>query len=127
MPTHREHGRQVNDRYLPPGVRLVRRRPHRLTERTLHTAGHNMVEGIALVLLTLFLFWGWATGGRRWWWRWRCRLSLLGAFLFLDLKGIPANLISMGAIDFGIIVDSAVVVMENLLRILEERKGRCVL
>jgi len=42
----------------------------------------------------------------------------------LDLRGIPANLISMGAIDFGIIVDSAVVVMENLLRILEERKGK---
>jgi cobalt-zinc-cadmium resistance protein CzcA len=48
-------------------------------------------------------------------------LSLLGAFLLLDLRGIPANLISMGAIDFGIIVDSAVVVTENLLRILEER------
>ena len=50
--------------------------------------------------------------------------SLLGAFMLLDLRGIPANLISMGAIDFGIIVDSAVVVMENLLRILEERKGK---
>ena len=44
--------------------------------------------------------------------------------MLLDLRGIPANLISMGAIDFGIIVDSAVVVMENLLRILEERKGK---
>ena len=51
-------------------------------------------------------------------------VSLLGAFMLLDLRGIPANLISMGAIDFGIIVDSAVVVMENLLRILHERKGK---
>jgi cobalt-zinc-cadmium resistance protein CzcA len=51
-------------------------------------------------------------------------LSLLGAFLLLDLRGVPANLISMGAIDFGIIVDSAVVVVENLLRILEERGGK---
>ena len=50
-------------------------------------------------------------------------LSLLGAFLLLDLRGIPANLISMGAIDFGIIVDSAVVVMENLLRLLETRQS----
>ena len=43
-------------------------------------------------------------------------LSLLGAFLLLDLRGIPANLISMGAIDFGIIVDSAVILVENVFR-----------
>ena len=47
-------------------------------------------------------------------------LALLGSFLLLDLQGIPANLISMGAIDFGIIVDSAVVIIENILRLLEE-------
>src|SRR6202012_2107725 len=45
-------------------------------------------------------------------------------FALLDLRDIPANLISMGAIDFGIIVDSAVVVIENILRLLEERKGK---
>ena len=44
--------------------------------------------------------------------------------MLLDLRGIPANLISLGAIDFGIIVDSSVVIMENLLRILHERKGK---
>ena len=116
---------QINDRYLPPGVKLV---PYYdrtgLTERTLHTVGHNMIEGIALVLFVLFLFLGMGN--------WRSALvvalavpfALLGAFLLLDMRGIPANLISMGAIDFGIIVDSAVVVMENLLRILEERKGK---
>jgi cobalt-zinc-cadmium resistance protein CzcA len=116
---------QINERYLPPGVKAV---PYYdrtgLTERTLHTVGHNMVEGIALVLLVLFLFLGLGN--------WRSALvvalavpfALLGAFMLLDLRGIPANLISMGAIDFGIIVDSAVVVMENLLRILEERKGK---
>jgi heavy metal efflux system protein len=116
---------QVNERYLPPGVKLVEYYDRTgLTERTLHTVGHNMVEGIALVLFVLFLFLGLGN--------WRSALvvalavpfALLGAFMLLDLKGIPANLISMGAIDFGIIVDSAVVVMENLLRILEERKGR---
>jgi cobalt-zinc-cadmium resistance protein CzcA len=115
----------VNQRYLPPGVKLV---PYYdrtgLTERTLHTVGHNMIEGIALVLLVLFLFLGLGN--------WRSALvvalavpfALLGAFFLLDMRGIPANLISMGAIDFGIIVDSAVVVIENLLRILEERKGK---
>jgi len=116
---------QVNDRYLPPGVKLVEYYNRTgLTERTLHTVGHNMIEGIALVLFVLFLFLGMGN--------WRSALvvalavpfALLGAFMFLDLRGIPANLISMGAIDFGIIVDSAVVVMENLLRILEERKGK---
>lgn len=118
---------EVNAHYLPPGVRLV---PYYdrvgLTERTLHTVGHNMVEGIALVLLVLILFLGLGN--------WRSALvvalavpfALLGAFLLLDLKGIPANLISMGAIDFGIIVDSAVVIIENLLRILDERRGRGV-
>jgi cobalt-zinc-cadmium resistance protein CzcA len=116
---------EINERYLPPAVRLV---PYYdrtgLTERTLHTVGHNMVEGIALVLLVLILFLGLGN--------WRSALvvalavpfALLGAFMMLDLRGIPANLISMGAIDFGIIVDSAVVVIENLLRILEERKGK---
>lgn len=107
---------------LPPGVRLV---PHYdrtdLIDRTLRTVRGNMAEGIGLVLLVLVLFLGLGN--------WRSALivaavvplSLLGAFLLLDLRGIPANLISMGAIDFGIIVDSAVVVTENLLRILEER------
>ena len=116
---------EINERYLPPGVKLV---PYYdrtgLTERTLHTVGHNMIEGILLVLLVLILFLGLGN--------WRSALvvalavpfALLGAFLMLDLRGIPANLISMGAIDFGIIVDSAVVVIENLLRILEERKGK---
>jgi cobalt-zinc-cadmium resistance protein CzcA len=116
---------EINERYLPPGVKLV---PYYdrtgLTERTLHTVGHNMIEGIGLVLLVLILFLGLGN--------WRSALvvamavpfALLGAFLLLDMRGIPANLISMGAIDFGIIVDSAVVVIENLLRIMEERKGK---
>ncbi|HEY3861915.1 MAG TPA: CusA/CzcA family heavy metal efflux RND transporter [Verrucomicrobiae bacterium] len=116
---------EVNEKYLPPGVKLVECYDRTgLTERTLHTVGHNMIEGIALVLLALFVFLGLGN--------WRSALvvalavpfALLGAFMLLDWRGIPANLISMGAIDFGIIVDSAVVVMENLLRILEARKGQ---
>jgi heavy metal efflux system protein len=110
------------NRELPAGVRLV---PHydrtELIDRTLLTVRENMAEGIGLVLLVLVVFLGLGN--------WRSALivasvvplSLLGAFLLLDLTGIPANLISMGAIDFGIIVDSAVVVAENLLRIVELR------
>jgi cobalt-zinc-cadmium resistance protein CzcA len=116
---------EINAHDLPPGVKVV---PHynrtELIERTLHTVRHNMVEGITLVLVVLILFLGLGN--------WRSALvvaavvplSLLGAFLLLDLRGIPANLISMGAIDFGIIVDSAVVIIENLLHLLEKRKDR---
>jgi cobalt-zinc-cadmium resistance protein CzcA len=116
---------EINRHYLPAGVRLV---PYydrtALVERTLHTVRHNVIEGVCLVLLTLVLFLGWRN--------WRSALvvalavpvALLGAFLLLDWRHIPANLISLGAIDFGIIVDSAVVVIENVLRLLEQRKGQ---
>ena len=112
----------INAHELPPGVKV---HPYYdrtdLINRTLHTVRKNMAEGILLVLVVLMLFLGLDN--------WRSALivaavvplSLLGAFLFLDLRGIPANLISMGAVDFGIIVDSAVVIIENLLRIIEER------
>ncbi len=113
---------QIDQSDLPPGVRLV---PHydrtELIDRTLHTVRKNMAEGIGLVLVVLLLFLGLGNVRTALIVAAVVPLSLLGAFLLLDLRGIPANLISMGAIDFGIIVDSAVVVAENLLRILEER------
>ncbi len=115
---------RINASYLPKGVKLV---PYydrtELIDRTLHTVRHNMIEGIALVLLVLILFLGLGNYRSALVVALVVPLSLLGAFLLLDLKGIPANLISMGAIDFGIIVDSAVVVIENLLRLLETRKN----
>jgi cobalt-zinc-cadmium resistance protein CzcA len=116
---------KINAQYLPPGVKLV---PYydrtALTKRTLDTVRHNVIEGIFLVLLVLTLFLGLGN--------WRSALvvalavpvALLGAFMLLDLRGIPANLISMGAIDFGIIVDSSVVVIENLLQTLAKRRGQ---
>ncbi len=51
-------------------------------------------------------------------------LSLLFAFIFLHLRGVPANLLSIGAIDFGIIIDGTVVMMENIYRELAAREGR---
>ncbi len=117
---------EINRTYLPPGVKLV---PHynrkALIDRTLETVRQNMIEGIALVLLVLITF----LGVRHW----RSALvvaaviplALLGAFALLDLQHIPANLISMGAIDFGIIVDAAVVIIENILH-RRDAEGRTI-
>jgi cobalt-zinc-cadmium resistance protein CzcA len=114
---------EINGGALPAGVQMV---PHydrtELIHRTLHNVRKNMAEGIALVLLVLILFLGLGNYRSALVVAAVVPLSLLGAFALLDLRGIPANLISMGAIDFGIIVDSAVVVIENLLRLLEEKK-----
>jgi cobalt-zinc-cadmium resistance protein CzcA len=116
---------EINEKYLPDGVRMVMHYDRTdLIDRTLHSVRKNMVEGIGLVLLVLALFLGLGNIRSALVVAAVVPLSLLGAFLLLDLRGIPANLISMGAIDFGIIVDSAVVVIENLLRLLEERKDK---
>ncbi len=119
-----EKVKEINEKLLPPGVQIVTHynREH-LIDRTLHTVRHNMIEGISLVLLVLILFLGLGNYRSALVVAAVVPLSLLGAFLLLDLRNIPANLISMGAIDFGIIVDSAVVIVENLLSILEKRKA----
>jgi cobalt-zinc-cadmium resistance protein CzcA len=115
----------INAHYLPAGVKLVMYYDRTaLVDRTVHTVHKNLLEGILLVMTVTLLFLGLGN--------WRSAMvvalavpvSLLGAYMLLDLRGIPANLISLGAIDFGIIVDSSVVIMENLLRILHERRGK---
>src|SRR5713226_6272016 len=110
---------------LPRGVHLV---PHydrtQLINRTLHTVLKNMAEGIFLVLVVLVAFLGLRNLGAAAMVALVIPLSLLGAFILLDLRDVPANLISMGAVDFGIIVDPAVFVVENILRLLDEKKGR---
>lgn len=115
----------INAHYLPAGVRLV---PYYdrtdLTQRTLHTARKNMIEGITLVLLVLILFLGFGNYRSALVVALVVPLSLLGAFLLLDWRGIPANLISLGAIDFGIIVDSAVIIIEDVLHKLEQDRER---
>ena len=109
---------------LPAGVELRDYYSRdRLVRTTVATVMRNLIEGAALVvvLLSLFLY--------------NIRaalivaltipLSLLFAFIFMDLRGIPANLLSLGAIDFGIIVDGAVIMTENIMRHLaEHRPGR---
>ena len=84
-----------------------------------NTVLHNMMEGIVLVTLVVFLFMS----------DWRTTiivavvipLALLFAFICLKLKGMPANLLSMGAIDFGIIIDGAVVMMEGIFVVLDHK------
>ena len=116
---------EINAHYLPPGIRMVSHYDRtELIHRTLHTVRQNMIEGIALVVLVLVLFLGLGNYRTALVVALAVPVSLLGAYLLLDLRGIPANLISMGAIDFGIIVDSAVVIAENLIRILHERKDK---
>jgi cobalt-zinc-cadmium resistance protein CzcA len=116
---------EINRHYLPAGVKLVTYYDRTaLVDRTLHTVRHNVIEGVALVVLVLLLFLGLGNVRSTLIVALAVPVSLLGAFLLLDLRGIPANLISLGAIDFGIIVDSSVVVIENILRLIEQRKGK---
>src|SRR5437867_2467573 len=107
---------------LPPGVTM---RPYYsrdvLVRTTVTTVLRNLVEGAILVvlLLTLFLYNVRAAFVAAL----TIPLSLLFAFIFMDLRSIPANLLSLGAIDFGIIVDGAVIMTENILRHLAEKKA----
>lgn len=114
---------KLNASILPPSVKIVPFYDRTwLIDTTLHTVFKNLVEGAILVTLVLLLFLG------------NIRaaaivvfiiipLSLLATFIGLTWRGIPANLLSLGAMDFGIIVDGAVIVDENVFRRLGEFKG----
>jgi cobalt-zinc-cadmium resistance protein CzcA len=106
---------ELNNEILPKGTHI-----HPFMDRTnlvnttLHTVSHTLFEGMILVILVLILFLG----------SWRgallvavtIPLSLLVAFILMHLTNIPANLLSLGAIDFGILVDGAIVMMETILK-----------
>ncbi len=107
--------RELNDRILPRGVRVVPFLDRSdLIHYTTHTVLHNLTEGIALVVVILFLFLGNFRGALI------VSLTIPFALLFasicLDLRHIPANLLSLGALDFGMVVDGAVVMVENIVR-----------
>ncbi len=106
---------ELNDHILPAGVKIV---PHidrsDLVHYTTHTVLQNLTEGIILVVIILFLFLGNARGALI------VALTMPFALLFaatcLKLKGIPANLLSLGALDFGMVVDGTVFMVENIVR-----------
>ncbi len=114
---------ELNHGILPPDVKI---RPFYdrsdLVQLTISTVEHNLLVGMALVLIVLIFFLV----------SMRAAiivaltvpLSLLLAFIFLHGRGVPANLLSIGAIDFGIIIDGTVVMMENIYRELAERQGQ---
>ena len=111
---------ELNDHILPPGVKIVPFLDRSdLVHYTTHTVLHNLTEGILLVALILFLFLGNIRGAFIV--ALTIPFSLLFASICLDLNGIPANLLSLGALDFGMVVEGAVVMVENIVRYLAHR------
>jgi heavy metal efflux system protein len=115
--------KELNERILPPDVRVVPYYDRRgLIEETTRTVERNLLRGMLLVLVILGLF------------LFNVRTALIVAvtipfalmfsFICLDWRHIPANLLSIGAIDFGIIVDGSVVMVENIFREVAARHGQ---
>ncbi|MCS6834054.1 MAG: efflux RND transporter permease subunit, partial [Flammeovirgaceae bacterium] len=113
---------ELNNSILPEGVKI---HPFldrtNLVETTLHTVSKTLIEGMGLVVIVLILFLG----------SWKGALlvaitvpvALLIAFILMHFTNIPANLLSLGAIDFGIIVDGSIVMMESILKRREENES----
>jgi heavy metal efflux system protein len=113
---------ELNDLILPKGVKIVPFLDRSdLLEYTLHTVLHNLTEGIILVVIILFLFLGNARGAIV------VSLTIPFALLFaaicLQTTHIPANLLSLGALDFGMVVDGSVIMVENIIRHLGRQRG----
>ncbi|PSL27481.1 efflux RND transporter permease subunit [Chitinophaga ginsengisoli] len=111
----------LNEKVLPSDVKInTFYNRDNLIEFATHTVLHNMLEGIIFVTVIVFLFMA----------DWRTTvivaivipLALLFAFICLTLKGMSANLLSMGAIDFGIIIDGAVVMVEGIFVLLDHKQ-----
>jgi heavy metal efflux system protein len=106
---------ELNEHILPPGVTIAPFLDRsQLLKYTTHTVLHNLTEGILLVSLVLFLFLGNIRGALIV--ALTIPFSLLFASICLDLNKIPANLLSLGALDFGMVVDGSVVIIENVMR-----------
>jgi cobalt-zinc-cadmium resistance protein CzcA len=106
---------EMNDHILPAGVKIVPFIDRSdLLRFTTHTVLENLTAGIVLVVVVLFLFLGNVRGALIV--ALTIPFSLLFAATCLRLKGIPANLLSLGALDFGMVVDGAVVMVENIVR-----------
>ena len=113
---------ELNEHILPKGVKVVPFLDRSdLVHFTTHTVLHNLTEGIILVAIVLFLFLGNARGALIV--AITIPFSLLFASICLDLNHIPANLLSLGALDFGMVVDGAVVMVENIVRHLGHQGG----
>lgn len=112
--------KELNEKILPKDVKMVTFYDRdNLMDFTTHTVMHNLIEGIVLVTVIVLIFMA----------DWRTTLivsiiiplSLLFAFLCLKMAGMSANLLSLGAVDFGIIIDGAVVMVEGLFVMLDHK------
>ncbi len=106
---------ELNGHILPPGVKIAPFLDRsNLVQLTTHTVLHNLTAGILLVSVILFLFLGNIRGAIIV--ALTIPFSLLFAAICLDLNKIPANLLSLGALDFGMVVDGSIVIIENIVR-----------
>jgi cobalt-zinc-cadmium resistance protein CzcA len=112
--------KELNEKILPKDVKMITFYDRdNLMDFTTHTVMHNLIEGIVLVTVIVLIFMA----------DWRTTLivsiiiplSLLFAFLCLKMAGMSANLLSLGAVDFGIIIDGAVVMVEGLFVMLDHK------
>ena len=112
---------ELNDRILPVGVKIVPFIDRSdLVHFTTHTIMHNLTEGFILVTIILLLFLGNVRGALIV--VVTIPFSLLFAAICLDLRKIPANLLSLGALDFGMVVEGAVLMIENIVRHIGQRE-----
>jgi cobalt-zinc-cadmium resistance protein CzcA len=109
----------MNNAGLPPGVRIVPLYDRTdLVDNTLHTVTHTLLEGLVIVVAVLFLFLGSVRAALLT--AITIPLSLVFAFVCMHVAGIPANLLSLGALDFGIIVDGTLIMVERIVHALTE-------
>jgi cobalt-zinc-cadmium resistance protein CzcA len=113
---------ELNDHILPPGVKIVPFLDRSdLVRYTSHTVLHNLTEGMILVSIILLLFLGNIRGALI------VAITIPFALLFaatcLELRNIPANLLSLGALDFGVVVEGTIVLIENIVRHLSHSDG----
>ena len=112
---------ELNSTRLPPGVRIVPIYDRtELVDNTLETVSRTLLEGFSIVVLVLIFFLGSPRAAILT--AITIPLSLLFAFICMHFNGVPANLLSLGALDFGIIVDGTLVMVEHIVRNLANRK-----
>jgi len=106
---------ELNNHILPPGVKVVPFLDRSdLVHYTSHTVLHNLTEGMVLVSIVLLLFLGNVRGALIV--AATIPFALLFAAICLNLRHIPANLLSLGALDFGVVVEGTIVLIENIIR-----------
>jgi cobalt-zinc-cadmium resistance protein CzcA len=118
-----EEVERINRDVLPKGMHISPFYDRtKLVDTTMHTVSHNMIEGAVLVILVIWVFLRAIKGSFAV--AITIPLALLVSFVGLTFAGVPANLLSMGTVDFGILLDGAVILVENVYSHLAHRRAR---